>query len=119
MNNQIFEIKYNKSVALGSPYKGDNRKVYHLWIDVNDIPKGFPTQVNPREVKDNTKVYKRIADALSDSTESFFVNNRGILLSAKGISMDSISKTITLDLGNDAEKDKFGVLDGGHTYHAI
>ncbi|MBY8910027.1 AIPR family protein [Salinicoccus roseus] len=117
--NDIFEFPFNRSVALKSPYKSDNRVVYHLWVNVRDIPEGFPTQVNPREVKDTTKVYKRIADGLTESTESFFVNNRGILISAKSIGIDSISKAVKLNLGEENEKDKFGVLDGGHTYHAI
>lgn len=119
MSNTKFEFKFNRSVSLKSPYPKDNRVVYHLWINVKDIPDGFPTQVNPREVKDTTKVYKRIENALNESTESFFVNNRGILLAAKSAQIDSINKVLSLDLGEDSEKHKYGVLDGGHTYHAI
>src|SRR5699024_8749639 len=75
--------------------------------------------VNPRDVNDGTKVYKRIEEGLTDSTQSFFVNNRGILISAKSVAIDALSKEITLDLGTEDEKEKYGVLDGGHTYYAI
>lgn len=56
---------------------------------------------------------------MNESTESFFVNNRGILLAAKSAQIDSINKFSSLDLGDESEKHKYGVLDGDHTYHAI
>lgn len=119
MNKEKYLFRFKKSSKLRSPYENDNREVYHLWVNVKDIPKGFPTEVNPRDVKVNTKVYKRIKEGLTESTQSFFVNNRGILISAKSVNVDTLTKEITLDLGNENETDKYGVLDGGHTYHAI
>src|SRR5690625_1428143 len=119
MKENKFSFNFKKSSVLRSPYEKDNREVYHLWVDIQDVPIGFPTDVNPRDVKTNTKVYKRIKEGLTESTQSFFVNNRGILISAKDVDIDSIVKKITLDLGNNNETDKYGVLDGGHTYNAI
>src|SRR5699024_5652595 len=113
------KFKFNRVVSLKSPYPNDNRVVYHLWVNIKDVPTGFPTQVNPREVKSTTKVYKKIENALSESTESFFVNNRGILISAKSVKVDGLNKILELDLGECDEQHKYGVLDGGHTYHAI
>lgn len=114
-----YTFRYQKYAKLRSPYEKDNREVYHLWVDIEQIPEGFPTEVNPRDVKTNTKVYKRIKEALTESTQSFFVNNRGILISAKNVHIEPASKEITLDLGTNVEMEKYGVLDGGHTYHAI
>ncbi|BAC15285.1 hypothetical protein [Oceanobacillus iheyensis HTE831] len=119
MKNNKFRFNYKKYSKLKSPYEGDNREVYHLWVDIEQIPSGFPTEVNPRDVKTNTKVYRRIKDALTESTQSFFVNNRGILISAKSIGIDAVTNEITLDLGSVDQTEKYGVLDGGHTYHAI
>lgn len=117
INKYVFN--YRNATKLRSPYPKDNREVYHLWIDVQDVPDGFPKDVNPRDVKSTTKVYKRIVSGLTDSTQSFFVNNRGILISARKVTLDPVTKEITLDLGTDKEGDQYGVLDGGHTYHAI
>lgn len=118
MDNR-YTFNYQNATKLKSPYQKDNREVYHLWVDVQQVPEGFPREVNPRDVNDGTKVYKRIEEGLTDSTQSFFVNNRGILISAKSVAIDALSKEITLDLGTDEQKEKYGVLDGGHTYYAI
>lgn len=112
---------YKKNVSMESPYPDDKRMVYHFWVDLNDIPEGLPTEVNPRDVNNKTKVYKKIANAITSSDESFFVNNRGILIATKGIKIDTLNRKITLDLGEEDEISKtlYGVLDGGHTYNAI
>jgi len=119
MSINKYTFNYQNATKLKSPYPKDNREVYHLWVDVQQIPKGFPRDVNPRDVKSTTKVYKRIEEGLTESTQSFFLNNRGILISAKSVDLDAITKKITLNLGTDEEKELYGVLDGGHTYHAI
>lgn len=114
-------IPYKRVVNLESPYEGDKRTVYHAWVNVNDLPEGIPTDVNPREVNDRTKVYGRIKDALTSSDESFFVHNRGLLLSTKDIKVDTLNKVMQINIGDLSDEDKsiYGVLDGGHTYHAI
>lgn len=119
MSDKKFTFPFTRQTKLKSPYNNDNREVYHLWINVMDLPQGFPTEVNPRDVKTNTKVYKKIVEGLSDSSESFFVNNRGLLISCKNINIDNINHNISLNFGNQEEVDLYGVLDGGHTYNAI
>lgn len=114
-----FNFQYQNQTKLRSPYSDDDREVYHLWVNVNELPSGFPTEVNPRDVKTNTKVYKKIKEGLHDSAESFFVNNRGMLISAKSIKINKIKSEVELDLGEENEKDYYGVLDGGHSYHAV
>lgn len=117
--NKVFT--YKKNVAMESPYQNDKRMVYHFWIDLDDIPEGLPTEVNPRDVNEKTKVYKKISNAIISSDESFFVNNRGILIAAKDVKIDTLNRKVTLNLGedNDTSKTLYGVLDGGHTYDAI
>lgn len=119
MKNKTFNFKFKSQTKLKSPYINDNREVYHLWVNVMNLPEGFPTEVNPRDVKTNTKVYKKIVEGLSDSSESFFVNNRGLLISCKNINIDNINQKISLDFGTENESELYGVLDGGHTYNAI
>src|SRR5699024_10951735 len=94
MSINKYTFNYQNATKLKSPYPKDNREVYHLWVDVQQIPKGFPRDVNPRDVKSTTKVYKRIEEGLTESTQSFFLNNRGILISAKSVDLDAITKKI-------------------------
>ena len=120
-NDVLKSIPYKRVVNLESPYEDDNRTVYHAWVNVRDLPEGIPTEVNPREVNDRTKVYSKIKAALTSSDESFFVHNRGLLLSAKDLKIDTLNRVMHVNIGNLSEEDKsiYGVLDGGHTYHAI
>ena len=64
MTDSIKEIHYAKYVKMESPYKADNRVVYHLFVDAKDLPAGLPTEVNPREVNKNKNVYKKIVSGL-------------------------------------------------------
>lgn len=120
-NDVVKAVPYVRIVDMGSPYEKDNRSVYHAWINVKDLPEGFPTEVNPREVNSLTNVYKKIVSSLTSSDESFFVNNRGLLISAKEIKIDTLNKEIQINIGSFNEEDNsiYGVLDGGHSYHAI
>ncbi len=87
--DRIKSIPYKKYVNLESPYEKDKRVVYHAWVNVKDLPDGIPTEVNPREVREKTNVYKKIVTGLETSDDSFFVNNRGILISAKEVRIDT------------------------------
>ncbi|EKB51416.1 AIPR family protein [Streptococcus iniae] len=119
--DKIKQFSFAKCTKMESPYKGDNRLVYHLFVNVKSIPEGLPTEVNPREVNSKKIVYKKIVSGLTSNEDSFFVNNRGILIAAKKVTIDSLNNIIKLDIGNGSDKDNYlyGVLDGGHTYHAI
>lgn len=119
--DQIKDFKFSKCLKMESPYQDDKLTVYHLFVNVNDLPIGFPTDVNPRDVNPKKHVYKKIVSSLTGDNDSFHINNRGILISAKDIKIDSINKKISVNVGNGSESDnsEFGVLDGGHTYHAI
>ncbi|XCY62033.1 AIPR family protein [Streptococcus iniae] len=119
--DKIKQFSFAKCTKMESPYKGDNRLVYHLFVNVKSIPEGLPTEVNPREVNSKKIVYKKIVSGLTSNEDSFFVNNRGILIVAKKVTIDSLNNIIKLDIGNGSDKDNslYGVLDGGHTYHAI
>ncbi|MFB8565016.1 AIPR family protein [Enterococcus faecalis] len=115
------KFKYVRQVKMDSPYPKDKLTVHHLWVDVNELPTGIPTEVNPRNINTKTKVYRKIIDGLTESDNSFFINNRGILIAAKSVSVNAIDKVLSLDLGDDSVQSKslYGVLDGGHTYHAV
>lgn len=70
--------------------------------------------VNPRVPKMGTNVAKRLIHAVVEPETDFYVNNRGIVISAQAFSFNSTDSEVTIDLGeqND-ENDRFsyGILD--------
>lgn len=126
--NTILNFKVNALRTLASPYKkvGQNDEefetIYYLLVNMKDLPQSISLDVNPRQPKMTTNVARRIKAAVIEPETDFYINNRGIVISAKSLSFNSSSSEVTIDLGNQSdENDKFayGILDGGHTYTAI
>lgn len=90
---------------------------YFTWVNFRDLPDSFSLEVNPRKPKMNTSVAKQLIQAVVDSESVFDINNRGIVITAKNVKFDTSDSQITIDLDDD--KQKYGILDGGHTYTAI
>lgn len=127
MENSKFKFKVQSVRTLRSPYAtpGDSdsyETIYYVLVDMRDLPDTFPLDVNPREPKMNTSVAKTLKNAVRESDTDFYLNNRGIVISAKNFAFDPSSSTASVDLGNqsdDNDKMQYGILDGGHTYTAI
>lgn len=127
MSEQIFTFKTAAVRTLISPYQNskeniNNEVIYYLLVNMKDLPANLPLDVNPREPKMTTNVAKSIIRAIKDSEEDFYINNRGIVISAKSFKSSTSSSEVTIDLGDsESEEDRatYGVLDGGHTYTAI
>lgn len=123
MNSYTFKIHALRT--LPSPYKTNDEEletIFYILLNMKDLPDGLPLDVNPREPKMTTNVARRIAAAVVDTENDFYINNRGIIISAKSAKYNSGTSELTIDLGDqDDENDKFayGILDGGHTYKAI
>lgn len=123
MNSYTFKVQAIRT--LPSPYKtkeNDFETIYYLLVNMMDVPENLPLDVNPREPKMTTNVAKRIAAAVIDTETDFYINNRGIIISAKSAKFNSNTSELTISLGNqNDENDKYtyGILDGGHTYTAI
>ena len=126
--NSIFKFKVNAVRTMPSPYKKDDKDettketIYYLLVNMRDLPKGLPLDVNPRVPKMGTNVAKRLINAVIEPETDFYINNRGIIISAKSFSFNSSESEVAIDLGNqDDENEKYcyGILDGGHTYTAI
>lgn len=127
MNKQL-KFKVNSLRTLASPYrKGEEDErpyetIYYLLVNMKDLPQSIPLDVNPRVPKMSTNVAKRLAKAVAEPETDFYINNRGIVISAKSLSFNSIESEVTIDIGDqDDENDRYayGILDGGHTYTAI
>lgn len=127
MNKQL-RFKVNSLRTLASPYKRGEKDdssyetIYYLLVNMKDLPEGIPLDVNPRVPKMGTNVAKRLAKAVVEPETDFYINNRGIVISAKTLTFNSGESEVIIDIGNqDDENDKYmyGILDGGHTYTAI
>lgn len=127
MNTQL-KFKVNALRTLFSPYKRNEKEeasfetIYYLLVNMKELPENIPLDVNPRVPKMGTNVAKRLINAVVEPETDFYINNRGIVISAKTLSFNSADSGVTIDLGNqDDENDRYnyGILDGGHTYTAI
>lgn len=127
MNKQLI-FKVNSLRTLASPYKRGEKDdssyetIYYLLVNMKDLPEAIPLDVNPRVPKMSTNVAKRLAKAVAEPETDFYINNRGIVISAKSLTFNSGESEVTIDIGDqDDENDRFayGILDGGHTYTAI
>lgn len=127
MNKQL-KFKVNSLRTLASPYKKGEKEdssyetIYYLLVNMKDLPEAIPLDVNPRVPKMSTNVAKRLAKAVAEPETDFYINNRGIVISAKSLTFNSSESEVTIDIGDqNDENDRFayGILDGGHTYTAI
>ena len=123
---KTFQFKVNALRTLTSPYKknGDQKceTIYYLLVNMKDLPRDISLEVNPRVPKMNTNVAKRIVKAVLEPENDFYINNRGIVISAKSLEFDTNQSVVKIDVGDqDDESDRltYGILDGGHTYTAI
>lgn len=82
------------------------------YVDVCDIPKDFPMDINPRKQRMSGNIVKNIKNSLIKEKHMFEILNKGITLIAK--SQSSIGKTLTLEFD-----EGYGLIDGGHTYMTI
>ena len=125
MNTQL-RFKVNALRVIASPYRKKGatpfETIYYLLVNMKDLPENIPLDVNPRVPKMGTNVAKRLINAVVEPETDFYINNRGIVISAKSLIFNSTDSEVTIDIGNqDDENDKYnyGILDGGHTYTAI
>lgn len=92
--------------------KGEIKKTI-AYVDICDIPKDFPLDVNPRKQRMTGNVVKSIRNSLIKEKHMFEILNKGITLIVK--SQESRGKKLTLDFDDEG----YGLIDGGHTYMTI
>lgn len=90
---------------------------YSMLVNFKDLPSNISLKVNPRVPKMNTSVAKTLINAVTNTDLDFDIKNRGIIITAKSVRYDTNSSTIKIDF--DGDEDRYGILDGGHTYTAI
>ena len=127
MNNKI-RFKVHSIRTLTSPYSKEDKDettletIYYLLVNMRDLPANISMEVNPRKPNMKTDVGRDLLAAVSEPETDFYINNRGIVISAKSLSFDTSNFEVSIDLGNQddpADLETYGILDGGHTYTAI
>lgn len=90
---------------------------YIAICDVTDLPDNIPMKTNPRKQKLTTAVAKKIKTSLLDtSMPSFYLLNRGLLISAESVTFNNYNNELTIVF---SDEDVHGDVDGGHTYEII
>jgi len=125
-SNLRFSVQALRTMA--SPYKktegddGNLETIHYLIVNMKHLPADIPLEVNPRKPKKSTAIWSSLAKAVTDPDPDFYLNNRGIIISAKSLSFDPSNSIVTINLGdseNEEDLQQYGILDGGHTYTAI
>jgi hypothetical protein len=94
-----------------------NIRIVHAFINVNDLPKDIPLDPDPRRPKDKGAVPNRITDSVRSNDGRFHLLNRGITVSVKHYEYNNKKDLLSLVIPSDDER--YGIIDGGHTYNAI
>jgi hypothetical protein len=92
-------------------------RIAHAIVNINDLPQDIPLDPDPRRPKDKGAVPKRIISSLKTDDGRFHLLNRGITISVKHYDFDNKRNLLTLAIPE--EDERYGIIDGGHTYHAI
>lgn len=94
----------------------DGAKTFYALVRATDLPT-LPLDPDPRVPKIKGPVVRRISDSLASNRGNFHLLNRGITVSAKTAHYDNKTQVLTLELVDGDES--YGILDGGHTDHAV
>lgn len=128
MSKDKLQFKVHSLRTLSSPYSKEDKDestletIYYLLVNMKDLPEGISLEVNPRKPNMKTDVGKELVAAVKEPETDFYINNRGIVMSAKSLVFDTTNSQVTIDLGDPedpSDLELYGILDGGHTYRAI
>jgi AIPR protein len=93
-------------------------KLYTIIVKLKDLPTELEdwTNINPRDPKITSGVFKKIEQTLIEEPEKFLLRNRGLTVLANEVIYNQKTEEVTLILG---DNDNSGLLDGGHSFKAI
>ena len=118
-----FDLSYKTFSRLFVQSRSDsngsqNLRRYYAVVPVTEIPGDWADwlEVNARDSSNKGRVPKAIRQTLNDKPEWFATYNRGLTIVASDIQIDNKAKYVTIGFEN---REYHGVLDGGHTLHAI
>lgn len=107
----IFKLKGKPTEV--STIDSSNGRVF-ISVDVTDIPKNMPLDINPRRQNMNTAVGKQLVESLTSRNPLFEFCNGGLKIVCDQIQFHKQSIDLLFD-----KTEGRGIFDGGHTYRAI
>lgn len=120
----------NKKLEIRLPVLGDIKKLEVVKSDKKGVKYYIATvnagalvtqgsdldlwkDVNPRDVKESSYVWKAMKESLEFDPENFIFKNKGLLLLVDDLDFDNKNKSIDIKL---SDKLLHGIVDGGHTF---
>ena len=94
-------------------------RIIHAYPRAIDLVDEIPLTPDPRKPKESSPIVKKISQSLESNNGMFHLLNRGITISVFEAEYDSKTEILTLHLPEDEDFDKYGVIDGGHTYNTL
>jgi hypothetical protein len=91
-------------------------RVIHALAQVAALPKDIPLDPDPRVPRVKGPIVRRISESLRSNDGRFYLLNRGITISAKETEFDNKRNVLKLNI---PDNEAYGIIDGGHTYHAV
>jgi hypothetical protein len=93
-------------------------RMYVAVVNIKDVPQAIEDwrKLNPRDPKTTSGVALKIEATLKDNPDSFFLKNRGLTLMVDKTFFDNKKNELQLEM---SDKNKNGLLDGGHTFRVI
>lgn len=118
MTTTLIKLPVVSFRKIASPYDDAGTRTYVAVLNVKDVPENFEEwrTLNPRDPKTTSGVAKKIFGTLKDDPESFFFRNRGITMIVERVIFDNQKNIAELEM---VDKNKNGLLDGGHTFRII
>lgn len=116
-----YKLKVRYLRRLPNPYEEytngtKNPETYEILVDIKELPDDLNMYTNPRFQNMKTNVVKKIKESLLIDDKSFYLKNRGILISAKSVKFNNITNELLIELD---DFDVHGCVDGGHTFKSI
>lgn len=113
---RVISLPPDRVRTIPNPNAPDSKTVYAL-VKVDDVPADLPLDPDPRVPKPTNPVAKKITASLGSWDGRFHLLNRGITISAADLDYDNKEQKLLLDIPEDDAR--YGIIDGGHTYHSI
>lgn len=118
--NSSFTIKTEHVRTVASPSVPGVKSIF-AWVNLQAVPEGIPTDVNPRTVNMRTSQARKLQESVRSEDRHFDLLNRGMTLVAEDARFSQKEKELVVTFGDTDEggQPRYGLLDGGHTYRAI
>ncbi len=101
--------------------KSEDRELWTLTVRLADLPREFAYGPNARHANPKASTVKNMLATLATEPEAFVFYNNGMMVVAESITVDGKSVLVECQQPEEDDEDRagHGVLNGGHTYHAL